>query len=141
MNILRFSKPLVYNAFSDNAFNHLFRDLENENCLTIPQANVSEDKESFKIELSVPGFSKDQIGIQFQNNLLAVKGNVEEKSEEDLKYLSREFGLKNFVRRFSVPRTVDTDLISAAFSNGILTIIVPKREEVKEKEPKDIIIN
>ena len=58
-----------------------------------------------------------------------------------LRFLSREFGLKSFIRRFSIPKTVETELISASFSNGILTIIVPKMEEVKEKEPKDILIN
>ena len=141
MNILRFSKPLVYNSCSDRGFNQLFRELENEIFYPIPSANVSEGKESFKIELAVPGYTKEQIGIQFQDNLLVVKGSVEVESNEDEKYLSREFGLKSFIRRFSIPKMVDTDQISAAFSNGILSINIPKKEEIKEKEPKEIIIN
>ncbi len=141
MNIVRFSKPLVYNACADRTFNQLFRDVERENFYPLPSANVSEGKESFKIELAVPGYTKEQIGIQFQDNLLVVKGSVEVESSEDEKYLTREFGLKSFIRRFSIPKTVDTDLISAAFSNGILSITIPKKEEIKEKEPKDIVIN
>ena len=141
MNILRFSKPLVYNACSDRAFNQLFRDLESENFYPIPSANVSEGKESFKIELAIAGYTKEQIGIQFQDNLLIVKGSVEVESNEDEKYLTREFGLKSFIRRFSIPKSVDTDLISAVFLNGILSISIPKKEEMKEKEPKDIVIN
>ena len=141
MNLLRFSKPLNYLSFSENAFNHLLGDLEKADCLAIPLANVIEGKESFKIELSVAGFSKDQIGIQYQDNLLLVKGTSDDKPNENERYLSREFGLKSFLRRFSIPKTADTDLISALFSNGILTITIPKKEEVKEKEPKDIIIN
>ena len=141
MNLLKFSKPLNYLSFSESAINQLLGDLEKENCFAIPLANVSETKEGFKIELSVAGFSKDQIGIQYQDNLLLVKGTSEDKPNENERYLSREFGLKSFIRRFSIPRTVDSELIYALFTDGILTIMIPKKEEVKEKEPKDIIIN
>ena len=141
MSLLRFSKPLNYLSFSESAVNQLLGDLEKENCFSIPLANVIETKESFKIELSVAGFSKEQIGIQYRDNLLLVKGSFEDKPDENERYLSREFGFKSFVRRFSIPKTVDSDLISALFTEGILTILIPKKEEVKEKEPKDIIIN
>ena len=141
MNLLKFSKPLNYLSFSESAINQLLGDLEKENCFGIPLANISETKENFKIELSVAGFSKEQIGIQYQDNLLLVKGTSEDKLYENERYLSREFGLKSFIRRFSIPRTVDSELIYALFTDGILTIMIPKKEEVKEKEPKDIIIN
>jgi len=141
MNVLRFTNPLRYHALLDSSLNSLLSDLKDETCFNIPQANVIESKESFKLELSVPGYTKEQIGIQFQENLLVVKGNVDEKQNEEEKYLSREFGVKSFIRRFSIPKTVETDHISASFSNGILTIVVPKMEEVKEKEPKDILID
>jgi len=141
MNVLRFTNPLRYHALLDSSLNNLLSDLKDETCYDIPQANVVESKDNFRLELSVPGFAKEQIGIQFQDNLLIVKGSVDEKPDEAEKYLSREFGLKSFIRRFSIPKTVETDHISASFSNGVLTIVVPKMEEVKEKEPKDIQIN
>ncbi len=141
MNILRFSKPLVYNGCTDRALNNYLGGVENENYYAIPSANVIESKEQFKIELSVPGYSREQIGIQYHDNLLVVKGSMDESSGQEEQYLIREFGSKSFIRRFSVPKTVDTDLISAAFLNGILTINIPKKEEVKEKEKKDIVIN
>jgi HSP20 family protein len=141
MNILRFSKPLVYSASAGHTLNHLLRDDEIENYYAIPPANVAGTSESFKIEIAVPGFTKEQIGIQFQENVLIVKGSVDEKPNEEEKFFTREFGIKSFIRRFSVPKTVDTERINAAFSNGILTIIIPKMEEIKEKEPKEIIIN
>jgi HSP20 family protein len=141
MNVLRFSKPLVYNSCADRTLSQLLGNLEKENYYSIPQANVSEGKDSFKIEIAVPGYSKEQIGIQFQENVLMVKGSVEENSNQEEKYLTREFGLKSFIRRFSIPKTADTDHISAAFSNGILTITIPKKEEIREKEPKDIVID
>jgi HSP20 family protein len=115
--------------------------VENDNYYSFPPANVAGTKENFKIEIAVPGFTKEQIGIQFQENVLIVKGSVDEKPNEEEKFFTREFGIKSFIRRFSVPKTVDTDLINASFSNGILTIIIPKMEEIKEKEPKEIIIN
>jgi HSP20 family protein len=141
MNILRFTNPLGYNALSDSSLNHLLCDMKNETYFGIPKANVVEGKDNFRLELSVPGFTKEQISIQFQDHLLIVKGSVDEKQNEDEKFLSREFGLKSFIRRFSIPKTVEADHINASFSNGILTILVPKMEEVKEKEAKDILID
>jgi HSP20 family protein len=141
MNILRFSNPLGCNALSVNAFNDLLRDMKDETMYSMPQANVVESKEGYRIELAAPGYKKEQIGIQFQENVLIIKGNVEEKENEDEKYLSREFGLKNFVRRFMVPKTIDSASITASFSNGILSVDVPKKEETKENLTKDIKIN
>jgi len=141
MNILRFSNPLAYNALSVDAFNSLLRDVKDETCYILPQANVVESKENFRIEILVPGFIKEQISIQSQDHVLVVKGNVEEVTVEGEKFLSKEFGLKNFVRRFTLPKIVDTDSISAAFLNGILTINVPKKEEIKENKTRDIQIN
>ncbi|MEI6138839.1 MAG: Hsp20/alpha crystallin family protein [Mariniphaga sp.] len=141
MNILRFSNPLGCNALSVNTFNDLLRDIKDETMYSMPQANVVENKDGYRIELAVPGYTKEQIGIQFQDHVLVLKGNVEEKLNEGEKYLSREFGLKNFVRRFVVPKTVDSSVITASFSNGILSVDVPKKEETKENLTKDIQIN
>lgn len=141
MNILRFSNPLGCNALSVNTFNDLLRDMKDETMYSMPQANVVESKEGYRIELAAPGYKKEQIGIQFQENVLIIKGNVEEKENEGEKYLSREFGLKNFVRRFMVPKTIDSASITASFSNGILSVDVPKKEETKENLTKDIKIN
>jgi len=49
--------------------------------------------------------------------------------------------LKNFSRRFSIPRTLDAESIGAEFANGILSITVPKKEEVREKKPIEVQIN
>jgi HSP20 family protein len=141
MNILRFSNPLGCNALSVNAFNDLLRDMKDETMYSMPKANVVENKDGYRIELAVPGYSKEQIGIQFNEHVLIIKGNVEEQLNEGGKYLSREFGLKNFVRRFVVPKSVDPSAISASFSNGILSVNVPKKEETKENLTKDIEIN
>ena len=141
MNILRFSNPLGCNALSVNTFNDLLRDIKDETMYSMPQANVVENKDGYRIELAVPGYTKEQIGIQFQDHVLVIKGNVEEKLNEGEKYLSREFGLKNFVRRFVVPKTVDSSVITASFSNGILSVDVPKKEETKENLTKEIQIN
>jgi HSP20 family protein len=141
MNVLRFTNQLGYNALANSSLNNLLCDLKDETYFDIPKANVVESKDNFRLELSVPGFTKEQIGIQFKENLLIVKGTVNEEHNEEEKYLSREFGLKSFIRQFSIPKTVETDRISASFSNGVLSILVPKMEEVKEKEPKDILID
>ena len=49
---------------------------------SMPQANVVENKDGYRIELAIPGYTKEQIGIQFQDHVLIIKGNVEEKLNE-----------------------------------------------------------
>ena len=141
MNAIRFYHPgversLVHDLFRSFVIND---SLENSRCGCV-QANVSEEENSFRIELSVPGFSKDEIKINVQKNILTIQSVKSENPEKKSNYLSREFGTRNFERKFSLPKNANADEISAAFNNGILEITVPKREEVAEKAPAEIEI-
>ena len=140
MNILRFSSPLGCNALSSNMFDSLLKEYNESSDYYLPKANVIEEAENFRIELSVPGFAKEQVSLQFKDHVLTVKGNVEENQPESVKYLSREFGARKFVRWFALPKSIDAEAISAAVSNGILTISVPKNVSVEENRVKEIAV-
>jgi HSP20 family protein len=104
-------------------------------CRWTPATNVAENKEAYQIEMAVPGFNKEDIKLNIEKFVLTVSTELdkEQKNEENAEqhYRMREFGRKNFCRSFSLPESVDQDAIKAEYLNGILTITLPKKEEVK----------
>ncbi|WP_421918768.1 Hsp20/alpha crystallin family protein [Marinifilum sp.] len=95
-----------------------------------PAANVLEEEKYFLIEVSIPGFAKEDVKINIENDSLKI--SVEKKSEEkEKKYLRREFGASKFERSFKLADTIDQQKISAEVKDGILNITLPKNEEKK----------
>jgi HSP20 family protein len=141
MNAIRFYHPGVEKSLVHDLFRSFITNdsLENSRCGFVP-ANISEEEKSFRIELYVPGFSKEEVKMNVQKNILTIQSVKSESQEKKSNYLSREFGTRNFERRFSLPKNVNADEISAAFNNGILEITLPKKEEVVEKAPVEIEI-
>ena len=145
MNTLRIFTLGVFKTLSDNAFDHFVinRDMPEyaEYHLARPHTNIVEDGDKFKIELALPGYSKEQINMKVDKDILTINAIVEDNSQDGKKFITHEFGLRNFSKRFTIPQTLEAESISAEFLNGILSITVPKKEEVKEKQPIEVQIN
>jgi len=93
--------------------------------------DVMEREDAFIVEASIPGVRPDDVELTYQDDVLTIKG--ERKMDESIKaedYRLRERAMGEFTRslRFNVP--VNTDSIDAAYENGVLTITLPKSEEV-----------
>ena len=101
--------------------------------------NVSEDGESYLIEVSSPGFNKEDFNIELDNTNLVISGELKEENE-DLNYQKREFKYSSFKRRFSLPQMVNRDKINAEYKNGILRVKVPKVEKEQTKAIRTIAI-
>jgi len=148
MNLVRFNSPR-YNAnrvLVDELFNNFFKNDYHEdyskNYSRKPASNVFETETEFKIELLLPGFKKEVVQLVYQNNLLTIKVENDEKENktEEFKYVHREFGAFNFEKQFRIPKSVNDEKISAQFENGVLNITLLKKEEALEKAPIDIKI-
>lgn len=108
----------------------------------VPAVNISEAAESYSIELSAPGFTREEFKVEIENDVLAISGEQKnEKKEEGKTYTRKEFSYGSFKRVFRLPKTVDTDKIEAKYENGILQIIVSKREEAKAKPAREIKVS
>ena len=127
MNLLRFSKPMGYHALSGSTLNHFLKDLENESYFAFPQANVIKDNESYKIELSVAGFSKEQIGIQYHDNLLIIKGTAEEKKDEKLAIPITLTAAHESMKKFE--EIVGLDFVKAALKGSVVKMLKKQQEE------------
>ncbi len=144
VNPQRRRRPL----FASPNFDYLFQDLMQGAPKRVakakkhqhPAVNIIESKDDFRIELAVPGLGKEDIKIDLEKNILTVaaKKTVEAKEGEQL--LKREFSYHEFSRNFKLPETIDTTAITASFEQGILSLVLAKKEEAKEQAPKKIEI-
>ena len=100
-----------------------------------PQTDLVESDDAFQIRLDVPGMTKEDIGINLQNNTLTVSGEREsERTAENEDYVRVERAFGTFHRTFTLPDAVDAEGIEAAYDNGVLNIHVPKTEETTRRQ-------
>jgi HSP20 family protein len=100
-----------------------------------PRTDLVETEDSYRLHLDVPGMTKDDLKINYQDNQLTVSGErTSDRTDEGEEYVRVERSFGQFYRSFSLPRTVNADGIRAAYENGVLTITVPKTEEVKPRQ-------
>ena len=119
----------------------VFRTNFNEG-MTLPKVNIKETAENFQVHMAVPGFKKDNFNISVENEELLISAEIEESKEEKNEEFTRiEFGYSSFRRSFVLPETVDGDKIKASYEDGILNVILPKKEEAKPKPARTIKIS
>jgi len=104
-------------------------------------ANIIESAQDFRIELMVPGFKRDDINIRLDNRTLIIEGKLnEEKNHEGERYARKEWNPSAFKRIFKLSDWLLSDQIEARHDNGVLTVIIPKKEEIKPKPSREINI-
>jgi HSP20 family protein len=111
---------------------------------TLPAVNVKENSNEFQIDVAAPGMSKEDFIVNYDNGMLTISSEHENKSEEKdgEKVTRREFSYQSFHRSFTVAENaIDAEKIKASYKDGILHIMLPKREEVKPKPAKEIKIS
>ena len=94
--------------------------------------DVCEDDNSYSVKASLPGIDPADLDISFSENTLTIQGETQAVSvEENAKWHLRERSFGRFVRSITMPATVNADDISADYEDGVLTLTLPKAEEVK----------
>ncbi|MBQ3738984.1 MAG: Hsp20/alpha crystallin family protein [Bacteroidales bacterium] len=117
----------------------LFNELMNWNDTTYstPRMNIMETKDNYKLELCIPGLTKDDVKLSIdQEGNLVVEMTKETKHEEknnEVRYLRHEFSVEHFRQTVMLPEDIHKEQISAKVENGILDIVIPK-VTVKEKK-------
>jgi HSP20 family protein len=107
-----------------------------------PSVDVYETENELVIKADLPEVPEKDIDLRVENNMLTIRG--ERKFEQNVKeenYLRMERSYGSFSRSFSVPNTVDTQAIKAEYTDGVLTITLPKRAESKPKQVKINVTN
>jgi HSP20 family protein len=99
---------------------------------TLPAANILRKEGAYVIELAVPGLAKEQIRIEMEQDQLIVSADKTE-SQNSGKVVRQEFGLEGFKRTFRLHKNANTGAMTATFSQGILTIVIPDKEPETRK--------
>lgn len=135
--------PSLFDRFFDgDMFDWSNRNFSNTNT-TIPSVNIKENADAFIVEVAAPGFEKGDFKIELNLNTLSISSEkkVENETREGEVFTKREFSYQSFSRSFTLPQIADGDRIEANYQNGILTVLIPKREEAKPKPARMIEIN
>jgi len=103
----------------------------------IPTYDVVEKDDSYVLDMVLAGFNKEDVSVEIEDDTLTIKG--ERKVQEELNYSRKGSFSGEFVKTFVLPDDVLADKIDASFTNGMLTIQIPK--EVEKKLSKSIEIN
>jgi HSP20 family protein len=120
-----FFKP--WNEWFDNGGSLMGR------IMTVPAVNIVEDKNDYKVSLAVPGMKKDDFNIDVEGNMLTISSEKEvSKEEKDEKYNRKEYSYSSFSRSFTLPEEVNREKIEAKYEDGLLKLVLPKKDEVKK---------
>jgi HSP20 family protein len=98
-----------------------------------PPASVSESGDGYLLELEMPGVSKDGLEISIENNELSITGRRSNPPIEGT-LVHRESRLQNYRRSFEIDPSIDREKISARINQGVVTLMLPKAEEVKPRK-------
>ena len=111
---------------------------------TIPAVNIKETAENYEVEVAAPGMTKDDFKVELDGNTLMISSERSNQKEEggDEKYSRKEFSYQSFLRTFQLQKdVVDIEKIAAKYENGLLHLMIPKKEEAKQKPPRLIQIS
>ncbi len=103
--------------------------------------NIHETDDAYHLELNAPGREKSDFSINVEKGLLTVSYEKKEETASNLyKTIRKEFTYRSFKRSFSVDEKINTEAIEARYENGVLKLLLPKKDEVKSS-PKQIAVN
>jgi HSP20 family protein len=144
MSLVRFSNQLP--TMFDRFFEGDFFDWTNRNYSpvnsTLPSVNIKENQDQFKVEVAAPGFEKGDFKLELNHDVLTISSEKQFENEvkEDEHFSKREFSYQSFTRSFTLPHTADSERIDANYDKGILSVVIPKKEESKPKPSRMIEI-
>lgn len=101
----------------------------------MPDVDVKETKDSYVFRADLPGVKEQDIDVSITGRRLTISGKREQDAEEEGEtYYACERSYGSFTRSFTLPEEADTDHVQAELKSGVLTLIVPKRPEVRPKK-------
>ena len=119
----------------DRFFSNFGMDMDHSDTVWSPSVDITETEIAYEVKAEIPGMDKKDIKISVQENVLLLSGEKkkeEEKEDQNYHRVERSYG--KFERSFKLPTDVKADEIKAKYKDGVLSVEIPKAEEVKPKE-------
>ena len=143
-NSLRNNFPTLFDDFLNrDIFNWGLTNFSDTDT-TIPAVNIKETADNYEVEVAAPGMTKKDFRLQLEGNMLTISSEktVEKEDKQDVRYTSREFSYQSFSRTFNLQKdVVDTEKIQAKYEDGVLHLLIPKKENAKQQQPRLIEVS
>lgn len=143
MTLVKFRNREMFPTMFREFFDRDFFDASNMGFSdsTMPIVNIKRGKDDFVLEVAAPGMTKDDFKIEIDSNILVISSEKEDlKQGNDEQFTRKEFSYQSFKRSFTLPSTIAEKDIKASYKDGVLNIVLPKKEEAKEKSKRMIKI-
>ena len=122
----------------NRAFDQAFNSTTLGSRVWVPAMDVAERGDAYLVQAELPGVSPDQVDVSFEQNVLTIRGtkpaSFDVANDGELRVFAAERVHGTFERAVRLPEFVNADRISATFSNGLLTITVPKAEAAQPRK-------
>ena len=99
----------------------------------IPAADIFEDADGISVVLDMPGVSKDRLHVKADGNGLVVEGDAEIPMPEGMEAVYADVNAAHYRRSFGLTSELDAERIEAVLKDGVLTLRIPKRAELKPR--------
>ncbi|HTN06835.1 Hsp20/alpha crystallin family protein [Agriterribacter sp.] len=124
-------------SFFEDFFNKPLLDLFDggfpSRTMNVPAVNITDRKDDYLVSMAAPGLKKEDFKIDVEGNMLTISSEKEEEKEEkEEKYTRQEYSYSSFERSFTLPDEVNKDKIDAHYQDGVLKLVLPKKEEAKK---------
>ncbi|MGZ5286017.1 MAG: Hsp20/alpha crystallin family protein [Flavisolibacter sp.] len=134
MTYVKFNQkqPKSFNNLMDDFFTtmpSIIRDEMVNQKQEVP-VNIRETETDYQLDLVAPGMNKEDFKVDLDNNILTISAEVKEDNK-DIKYVRREHRFRSIKRSFTLDEKIDSENIVAKYINGVLTLNLPRRQEVK----------
>src|SRR5688572_10888717 len=139
MSLIKWDPFGGFDTLNERMGNFLGRNRETPLSTTAwnPAVDIFENDNEIVIKAELPGLNAKDIELKIENNILMLKGErrfEKETKEENYHRVEREYG--TFSRAFSLPVAVDGEKVIAEYKDGVLKVLLPKKEEIKPKPIK-----
>ena len=139
MALIKWDPFRDFNALNERFGNFLGKGWEAPMSTTAwnPNVDIFENDNEVVIKAELPGVNAKDIEIKLENNVLTIKGErrfEKEAKEENYHRIERDYG--SFSRAFSLPVAVNGEKVTAEYKDGVLKVLLPKKEEIKPKPIK-----
>lgn len=102
----------------------------------VPPTDIFEGENELTIVMEMPGVSKDNVSVDLENDNLRIQGKIDFSNYEAMQPVYTEYNIGHYQRGFTLSNKINREKISADLTDGVLTIILPKAEEVKARTIK-----
>lgn len=100
----------------------------------VPDVDIREEKGVITVLADMPGVDQQSVDVTVENNVLTVEGRVRTEAPAGYELVGREYDTGRFRRDFTIADTVDTAAIKARMKNGVLEVLLPRREQAKARK-------